>query len=79
MRYCTIPKVFGLRQWFEYRFSDVCKVHDEVYEARRGSKFKADWELAKGIAKRGLPYYPVAALAFLACQTPFGFWYWYTD
>ncbi len=57
-RYCTIPAIFGLREWYKSRFNDLCMAHDYAYIARSG-KLKADYKLVKGMAKRG---YPVVAV-----------------
>ena len=51
---CTMPKVLGFHRWFQDRFGDLCKAHDEAYEARLDRK-QADIILAAGIALRGYP------------------------
>jgi len=33
-RYCTVPNVFGLRTWFEKRYSNLCKWHDGEWLSR---------------------------------------------
>jgi hypothetical protein len=48
-RYCTIPKIFGFRHWFEPRFSAFCQVHDLGYKLRVRSKWAVDMDFAKAI------------------------------
>lgn len=78
-RYCTLPALFGLREWFEDRFSAECKKHDDRYVARTTTKWRADAELFKGMVSKGNRYIPVAVAAWLFCWSPIGLWYWYTE
>lgn len=73
-RYCTLPAIFGLREWFEKRFGDLCFDHDLAYIARSG-KWGADMTLIRGMIDRG--YWWVAVPTFLFLIT-FGVWYYYT-
>ena len=41
-RYCTIPSLFNLRNWFEKNFGDLCEQHDLDYVIRAGSRVEAD-------------------------------------
>lgn len=72
-RYCTIPAIFGLRKWFESRFSDLCQHHDLTYEARHGTRRRADLELYAGMVKRGYPL--TGVLSYLVIRA-IG-WYWW--
>lgn len=47
-RYCTIPAIFGLREWFEHRHHEICKKHDEEYVATL-NPFKKLWSDVKVI------------------------------
>ena len=73
---CTLPKLVWFYDWFEKKFSDLCKEHDAIYIGRSGSKFKADIAFAKGMWKRGHPVLAVGSLFF--CSTV-GWWYWFKD
>lgn len=73
-RSCTIPKIFGLRRWFESKFGDLCEFHDYSYQLRLG-KTKADMAMLKGMYKRG--YWYLVPPTFIFFNT-FGFWYYYT-
>ena len=78
-RYCTVPNILGLRKWFEVRFSDLCKEHDERYVARDCTKWEADAALFKGMVGKGNRYIPIAIVTWIFCWTPIGIWYWYTE
>lgn len=73
-RKCTIPKIFGLREWFESRFGDLCEYHDLAYVERKGLRIVADYQFAKGMWMRG--YRWLAVPSFLAVYM-FGWLYWY--
>lgn len=74
-RYCTIPEIFGLREWYEKRFGDLCKAHDESYVIRHISRWQADWELFMGMVDRGYPVF--GFLTWLFARTV-GWFYWIT-
>lgn len=74
---CTVPKLFGMKDWFEKRFGDLCEAHDYWYVHRTMSKWEADKRLARGMWKRG--YKTLSVITFIACQTPYAFWLWYRD
>lgn len=78
-RYCTIPEIFGLRDWFEARFAEHCKRHDERYQKREVTKLQADLELAGGMVAVGRCYIPLAVATFVFCWSPIGLWYWFTE
>lgn len=64
-RYCTIPEIFGLRSWFETRFSDLCKQHDAVYVQRKFGeigRLVADLQFCMGMWGKG--YRALAVLSF---------------
>jgi hypothetical protein len=77
-RYCTLPKdPFGFRNWYEKKFGDLCKLHDEAYAIGYGGgkcKLCADFEFALGISKRGHQF--IALLSFIAVQMPWLWWKW---
>lgn len=75
-RWCTVPKIFGFRKWFEDRFGcDCCKYHDYHYVEiwrnwRSGSKppltrLQADNIFFRCMVKKGKGYYPIAILSWL--------------
>jgi len=53
MSRCTLyPK--SLQRWFDIRFADLCKEHDEHYQERKWRvKYHADFLLAAQFCKRG--------------------------
>lgn len=63
-RFCTIPAIFGLRDWYVNRFNDLCAAHDYAYEVQSG-KFKADYALLKGMTVRGYFLLAVPTAVFL--------------
>jgi len=73
-RYCTVPAIFGFRDWFEGRFGDLCEQHDELYVWRKGTQHQADCGLASGIMQRGCPW--LAVIVYIFCRM-FGWLYWY--
>ncbi len=72
--HCTIPTLFHAREWFENKFGDLCKAHDEAYENRTG-KLKADYALLRGMNDRGYPSLAILTGIFLVT---FGNFYYYT-
>lgn len=73
-RACTLPKIFGLRRWFENRFGDICEIHDYGYVMRLG-KWKTDMIFLKRMWERG--YWWLAIPTFIMFNTV-GFFYYYT-
>lgn len=73
-RYCTLPEIFGFRDWFEESFSDLCIEHDRLYQSRIGSIWKADYIFVKGMWCRGYKLLAIATYIFLLL---FGWLYWY--
>lgn len=57
-RHCTMPRILGLREWYERRFGDLCERHDRDY-ASGVKRQHADLMMAAAIMERG---YPVLAL-----------------
>jgi hypothetical protein len=74
VRSCTVPAILGLREWFESRFGDMCRVHDYAYVRRLG-KWKADMAFLKRMQERG--YWWLVPPTFFFFMT-IGFWYYYT-
>ena len=75
-RYCTVPKIFGLREWFEGKFGDLCKVHDEDYAQGYlfgGCKTCKDLKFVHGIAQRGYVGVSIATLIVLVAWLPLYF------
>jgi hypothetical protein len=73
-RKCTVPKLFGFREWFEERFGDLCAAHDDAYVNRSGSQIAADWVFAKGMWQRGYGWLAIPSFIVIAS---FGWLYWY--
>ncbi len=72
--HCTTPTIFHAREWFENRFGDACKEHDEAYVNRTG-KTEADIKFLKVMWARGPKILCIpTALFFLTL----GYWYYYT-
>lgn len=76
MARCTILKWFGLQEWFDAHFLDLCLAHDDAYTKRIWrEKVAADFILASGMAVRGY-----AALGFftllyvIILGTPYWMW-----
>lgn len=59
MANCTMPRAFGFHAWYEAKFGDLCRKHDEQYAAGV-PRHIADQHFVAGIILRGYP-----ALAFL--------------
>jgi len=78
-RYCTIPAIFGFRQWFESRFRDLCIKHDRRYVERKLLKWHVDMVFVAHMVRRGKHYTPLAIGAWVMFWSPIGLWYWYTD
>lgn len=74
-RECTLPKIFGLRKWFENRFGDLCHAHDQAYVARTG-KLKADIAFLKGMSERGYIWLAIPTAFFFFTA---GFFYYLTS
>lgn len=69
-RFCTMPNIPFLRDWFEGKFGDLCEAHDMVYTTMllKQEKDESDFEFAKGVAMRGHVW--LAILALIAFQLP---------
>ena len=74
-RFCSFPNIFGLREKFEARYGDCCKLHDSRYANKDISRLDADVEFLVCMLKRGKPY--KAILAYMAVRV-FG-WFHYDD
>lgn len=61
---CTLPHAFGLYDWFEARFGDLCAQHDRDYAARINKK-TADNKLISGMVLRGYPLLGFVTWLFL--------------
>ena len=75
-RWCTVPKIFNLRQAYEKRFSHLCEIHDDAYITRSGYLLKVDFDLAKGIWKLG---YPLVAIATFIAIIPISWFWWFRN
>lgn len=75
-RYCTLPKIFGLRDWYTNRFNDLCMAHDIAYEQQTG-KFAADYALLKGMTVRG--YFLLAIPTAVFLLTIGNIYYYFVD
>lgn len=66
---------FGLRDWFNDLFEDLCRKHDADYYDGR-CKICSDVDLVKGIWDRG--YWWLVPFVFIAVNLPWvwGWWIW---
>jgi hypothetical protein len=73
MARCTILSLFGLQEWFDKRFLDLCVAHDEAYELRVWrEKVTSDFILAAGFASRGYGWMGYLSLLYTGILgTPF--------
>ena len=62
---CSLPRLFGLKEWFDNRFGDLCDWHDERYVKRDCWKIQADLAVSVMIAKRRPHYIPLGVGAFI--------------
>lgn len=74
---CTVPDLFGLKGWWEARFSDLCVEHDDRYMLRDVSKWRADAAYLRALKDRG--YWWLVPPVFLAFQTPYAYYLWWKD
>jgi len=76
MARCTIPRIFGLQDWFDSKFLDLCVKHDEYYICGNPlKKFYSDFWIAWMLTKRGYWYIGVASLPYnLTGGTVFWVW-----
>lgn len=73
-RYCTIPAIFGLRVWFEERFGEGCKQHDEDYINQQITRKEADLLMMAFMVCKGYPF--LAIITYYGFLRPFGWLYW---
>lgn len=73
-RYCTIPALFNLRDWFEKKFGDLCAHHDWLYVEKFGTRVEADRQFREGMKTRGYPL--LANVTYYGFLRPFGWLYW---
>lgn len=76
MARCTILSLFGLQDWFDRNFLDLCLAHDEAYLTREWrDKVSADFILAAGFASRGYGWIGYFSLLYTGILgTPFWLW-----
>lgn len=72
-RYCTIPKIFGFREWFENHFGDLCEIHDIQYIEKNITRKDSDLQFVRGMRNRG---YPILAFFSYLVIRPVGWFYW---
>ena len=71
---CTVPKIFGIKKWFDKKFNDLCEQHDLLYSTRIWhDKVVTDFSLSLEFARRG---YHALAFAAIAYTTLLGIPYW---
>ena len=76
---CSIPQTFGLKQWFDERFSEACDEHDAHYVARDCWKMQADFLVSARIAMVAPRHIPLGILAFVALTiNPVAYRMWLT-
>jgi hypothetical protein len=73
-RYCTVPNILGLRQWFEERFGDLCYQHDSDYLTQTGTRKEADRKMYEGMKAKGYPV--LGAITYYGFLRPLGWLYW---
>jgi hypothetical protein len=77
-RKCTVPALFGLREWYEDRFSRICQVHDKEYlKVDRGyelNRLKVDTAFTIPMILRGYIMFGLATQLFV---TLIGWVWWY--
>lgn len=67
MARCTIPSLFGLQNWFDKRFKDLCEQHDAAYVIRTWrAKVEGDFALAYGFALRGYALLGICAFIYVS-------------
>lgn len=71
VRYCTMPNIPFFRDWYEKKFSSLCKQHDDDYETKK-CKLCSDTKMVKAMYSKG--YYILGSLTFIAVNLP---WVWY--
>lgn len=73
---CTVPKLFGFRDWFESKFKALCDDHDALYLKRVWKiKWMADFLISAQIAERGYVALAIAAFIYNAVLgTPYWLW-----
>lgn len=76
---CSIPQTFGLKKWFDERFSEACDEHDAHYVARDCWKMQADMLVSARIAMVAPRHIPLGILAFIALTiNPVAYRMWLT-
>lgn len=73
-RYCTIPKLFGLRHWWEVKFGVACKQHDHDYVHQRITRQRADCKYFAYMVNKGYPLLGIVTYFFLRAL---GWLYWH--
>jgi hypothetical protein len=77
---CSLPRLFGIKQWFDDRFQDCCAWHDERYVARDCWKIHADYGVSIRIAMKGMRYFPLGVASFVMLTiNPIAYRMWLTD
>ena len=75
-RYCSVPDLFGFREWFESNFKDVCKEHDMHYVMKDITMIQADTKAIHAISNIK-PWFGAICLASYPLVLPVALWYWY--
>ena len=74
-RYCTVPAIFGLREWFEERFHEGCKQHDIDYIVQDITRKEADLRLLQSMIGKGHPL--LGLITYYGFLRPLGWLYWH--
>lgn len=48
-RYCSLPDIGNLREWFEKHFGDICEEHDTHYQLKDVCMLHADLKAIYGL------------------------------
>lgn len=77
---CTLPNLFGLKEWFDKHFEAECEWHDLRYVLRDIPKTIADIIVAWRIGRKYKWSAPVGIVALFVLLTfPRAYKIWYTD
>lgn len=74
---CSVPKLFGIKRWFDAHLKDICDEHDAYYLQRRWrAKVQGDdFIIAARLAERGYLLFAFASVPYLTIAGTF-YWFW---
>lgn len=73
---CSVPKILGIKRWFDEHLKDICDEHDEFYLKRTWKcKVQGDFLVAAKLAERGYILLAFASMPYLIfLGTPYWAW-----